>query len=66
MQKQFVTPNHVLSVFPAVLEMDFLNALVRPLSPLKLKFLFEGILKTVLNRPTPYLGRILVDSLFRS
>ena len=65
MQEQFVTPNHVLSVFPAVLEMDFLNALVRPLSPLKLRFLFDGILKTILNRPTPYLGRILVGNLSR-
>ena len=66
MHDQFVTPYTVLSVFPVVLENDFLNALPRPLCPFELKFLFEGVLTTVLNGPTPPLGRILVDSLSRS
>ena len=63
MDDQFVTPNTVLSVFPVVLENGFLNALARPLCHFELKFLFEGVLTTVQNGPTPPLGRILVDSL---
>ena len=66
MHDQFVTPYTVLSVFPVVLENGFLNALARPLCHFELKFLFEGVLTTVPNGPTPTLGRILVDRLSRS